>query len=96
LLDTLTFRWRELTLRKDPECPVCGANPSITELIDYDAFCGVGSEPENKTVEIGAKELEQEIGAEANLLVVDVREPHEWEIGHIDGSVLIPLGQRPS
>ncbi len=96
LLDTLTFEWRELTLRKDPDCPACGANPSITKLIDYDAFCGVGSEPETKTVEIGAKELEQEIGTQSNLLVVDVREPHELEIGHIDGSVLIPLGQLPS
>lgn len=91
LLDTLTFRWRELTLRKDPECPACGRNPTITQLIDYDAFCGVGSDPEPKPVEIEAKDLQREIETQANLLVVDVREPHEWEIGHIEGSILVPL-----
>ncbi len=96
LLDTLIFRWQELTLRKDPECPACGTHPSITELIDYDAFCGIGTEPVSKAVEISATELQQEIGTQSELLVIDVREPHEWEIGHIDGSILVPLGQLPS
>ncbi len=96
LFDALKLRFRELELRKDPSCPICGANRSIHELIDYEAFCGIGSEPVYSGPEITAEELSREMGEKGdNLVLVDVREPHEWEIVHIDGARLIPLGQLP-
>jgi sulfur-carrier protein adenylyltransferase/sulfurtransferase len=96
LFDALKLRFRELQLRKDPACPVCGENPSIHELIDYEAFCGIGAEPSYAGPEITAEELYQEIKEKgSDLVVIDVREPHEWEIAHIEGAQLIPLGQLP-
>ena len=97
LLDTLTFHIRELKLRKDPGCPVCGDRPTITELIDYEAFCGVdaGTDRLEGGPEITAAELAGEMRADPDLLLIDVREPHEWEIGHITGARLIPLGELP-
>ena len=96
LFDALKLRFRELELRKDPSCPICGDNRSIHELIDYEAFCGIGSEPVYTGPEITAEELNREMREKGDrLVVVDVREPHEWEIVHIDGARLIPLGQLP-
>ena len=96
LFDALKLRFRELQLRKDPTCPICGPNPSIRELIDYEAFCGIGAEPAYEGPEISAEELQREMGAKSSSLVlIDVREPHEWEIAHIEGARLIPLGQLP-
>lgn len=96
LFDALKLRFRELQLRKDPACPVCGENPSIHELIDYEAFCGIGAEPSYAGPEITAEELYQEMKEKGSeLVVIDVREPHEWEIAHIEGAQLIPLGQLP-
>ncbi|MDQ3139040.1 MAG: molybdopterin-synthase adenylyltransferase MoeB [Gemmatimonadota bacterium] len=96
LFDALKLRFRELKLRKDPNCPVCGTNPSIRELIDYQAFCGIGAEPDYSGVEISVEEFERERDAKSEeLVLVDVREPHEWEIAHIDGARLIPLSQLP-
>jgi molybdopterin/thiamine biosynthesis adenylyltransferase/rhodanese-related sulfurtransferase/molybdopterin converting factor small subunit len=96
LFDALKLRFRELQLRKDPACPVCGKNPSIHELIDYEAFCGIGAEPSYSGPEITAEELRQELEEKGSgLVLIDVREPHEWEIAHIDGARLIPLGQLP-
>lgn len=96
LFDALKLRFRELQLRKDPACPICGSNPSIRELIDYEAFCGIGAEPPYEGPEISAEELRREMTDKgSNLVLIDVREPHEWEIAHIDGARLIPLGQLP-
>src|SRR3954468_312466 len=96
LFDALKLRFRELQLRKDPACPICGANPSIHQLLDYEAFCGMGSEPSYTGREITAEELRRELDQKGNgLVLIDVREPHEWEIAHIEGARLIPLGQLP-
>jgi adenylyltransferase/sulfurtransferase len=96
LFDALKLRFRELELRKDPACPICGTNPSIHELIDYEAFCGIGAEPAYNGPEITAEELQQEMREKAgDLVLIDVREPHEWDIVHIEGARLIPLGQLP-
>ena len=96
LFDALKLRFRELKLRKDPSCPICGDQPTITELIDYEAFCGIGAAPAYQGPEILVEELKQEWDTKGeDLVVVDVREPHEWEIAHIDGAQLIPLGQLP-
>jgi molybdopterin/thiamine biosynthesis adenylyltransferase/rhodanese-related sulfurtransferase len=93
LIDALTLKTRELQLRKDPECPVCGPNPSITTLIDYEAFCGIGA-PE-RGAEVTPLELHTEIATGALPLLLDVREPHEWQIAHLEGARLIPLRELP-
>jgi len=95
LFDALKLEFRELKLEKDPDCPVCGAHPTVTELIDYQAFCGIGAEPSYDGAEITAHDLRDEWQGNPDLLVVDVREPHEYEIAHIDGAVPIPLGELP-
>ena len=96
LFDALKLRFRELQLRKDPACPICGTNPSIRELIDYEAFCGIGAEPAYEGPEISAEQLRREMADKgSSLVLIDVREPHEWEIAHIEGARLIPLGQLP-
>jgi len=96
LFDALKLRFRELQLRKDPACPICGDNPSIHELIDYEAFCGIGAEPAYVGSEITAEALRLEMNQKGDSLVlIDVREPHEWDIAHIEGARLIPLGQLP-
>jgi sulfur-carrier protein adenylyltransferase/sulfurtransferase len=96
LFDALKLRFRELKLRKDPDCPICGKNPTIHELIDYEAFCGIGAEPDYAGPEINVEELQREREAKGDeLVLIDVREPHEWEIAHIEGARLIPLGQLP-
>jgi adenylyltransferase/sulfurtransferase len=96
LFDALKLRFRELQLRKDPSCPVCGEQPTIRELIDYEAFCGIGAEPAYDGPEVTAEELSREMQQKGpELVLIDVREPHEWEIAHIEGARLIPLGQLP-
>jgi molybdopterin/thiamine biosynthesis adenylyltransferase/rhodanese-related sulfurtransferase len=96
LFDALRLKFRELKLRKDPNCPICGEHPTIHELIDYQAFCGIGAEPDYHGVEISVAELQRERAAKGDdLVLVDVREPHEWEIAHIEGARLIPLSQLP-
>lgn len=96
LFDALKLRFRELELRKDPACPICGTNPSIRELIDYEAFCGIGAEPAYSGPEITAEQLRREMSEKAGeVVLIDVREPHEWDIVHIEGARLIPLGQLP-
>ena len=95
LFDALRMRFRELALRKDPACPLCGPDATIRELIDYEAFCGIGSTapPEGATVEPVA--LAAELRQPGAPLLLDVREPHEWEIARIEGARLLPLGQLP-
>jgi sulfur-carrier protein adenylyltransferase/sulfurtransferase len=96
LFDALKLRFRELKLRKDPACPLCGEQPTIRELIDYEAFCGIGAEPAYAGPEITAEELSREMQEKgSDLILIDVREPHEWDIAHIEGARLIPLGELP-
>jgi adenylyltransferase/sulfurtransferase len=95
LFDALKLQFRELKLEKDPDCPVCGSHPTITAPIDYEAFCGIGAEPTYDGVEISARDLKDEWSQNPDLVVIDVREPHEYEITHIDGARLIPLGELP-
>lgn len=97
LFDGRRMQFRELALQKDPDCPVCAAHPTVTELIDYEAFCGVGAgSPESRGgVEISARDLQHERACKPNLLLIDVREPLEAEIAHIEGARLIPLRELP-
>ena len=95
LFDALRLQFRELKLEKDPDCPVCGSHPTITAPIDYEAFCGIGAEPSYDGVEVSARDLKDEWSRNPDLVVIDVREPHEYEITHIDGARLIPLGELP-
>jgi adenylyltransferase/sulfurtransferase len=95
LFDALRLRFRELKLRKDPDCPICGPQRRIHELIDYAAFCGIGAEAAPTGPEVTVAQLRQELDAGRPLVILDVREPHEWEIVHLEGARLIPLGQLP-
>jgi len=97
LFDALQMRFRELRLRKNPDCPVCGKNPTVTKLIDYQEFCGIRGEEAASTVsvpEITPKELKARLDRGDDLYILDVREPHEYQICHLNGH-LIPLGQLP-
>ena len=97
LFDALGMKFREMKLRKDKDCPICGENPTITELIDYEQFCGIPSaaeeEADNAKWEISAEEVKQKLDGPDNFTLVDVREPSEYDICRIDGSILIPLGK---
>jgi sulfur-carrier protein adenylyltransferase/sulfurtransferase len=100
IYDALKMKFRELKLRKDPDCPVCGTHPTVTKLIDYDQFCGVApAAPEpvavNHATEITAVELKQRLDRGDKLKIVDVREPNEYQTNRIPGSQLIPLGDVP-
>jgi adenylyltransferase/sulfurtransferase len=98
LFDALGMRFRELKLRKNPECPVCGAHPTLTKLIDYAEFCGIRGEeapaPETNVPEIGPRELKARLDRGDDLIILDVREPHEYQICNLGGR-LIPLGDLP-
>jgi molybdopterin/thiamine biosynthesis adenylyltransferase/rhodanese-related sulfurtransferase/molybdopterin converting factor small subunit len=95
LFDALKLQFRELKLAKDPDCPACGRHPTVTELIDYEAFCGIGAEPAYEGAEITAQELRDEWRRNPDLLVIDVRDPHEFAIVHIDGARFMPLSELP-
>ncbi len=100
IYDALKMRFRELKVPKDPDCPVCGPNPTVTRLIDYEQFCGIHpAAPEstvvNNATEITAVEFKQRLDRGDHLTIVDVREPNEYQINRIPGSVLIPLGDVP-
>ena len=100
IYDALRMRFRELKLRKDPDCPVCGTHPTVTKLIDYEQFCGVvPAAPQpvivSNATEISPVELKQRLDRGDPLKIVDVREPNEYQINRIAGSVLIPLGDVP-
>jgi sulfur-carrier protein adenylyltransferase/sulfurtransferase len=97
LVDALGMKFRELKLRKNPDCPVCGPNRTITELIDYQEFCGIrGEEAPVMTgiPEIQPEELKRRLDAGEDIFVLDVREPHEYQICNLNGH-LIPLGDLP-
>jgi sulfur-carrier protein adenylyltransferase/sulfurtransferase len=95
LYDAWGMRFRELKLRRDPACPVCGDHPTIKQLIDYEEFCGVSaaSTAAPSVPETTVEELKARIDAKAPIYLLDVREPHEYQIARIPGSTLIPLGQ---
>ena len=97
LIDALSMRFRELKLRKNPDCPACGTHPTVTELIDYNQFCGIRGEeaaaPTSMT-DISVEELKKRLDRGDDLFVLDVREPHEYQISNI-GGYLIPLNDLP-
>jgi len=104
LYDALNMKFRELKLRKNPECPVCGEHPTVTKLIDYHQFCGVpqpsaapapAQETKVNEGEISVTELKEKMDRGDNFVLIDVREPHEYRICSIRGSKLIPLGEFP-
>ena len=103
--DALRMRFRELKLRKDPDCPVCGDDPTVTELIDYEQFCGITPAPPAPEPAAGAdaaggdatvEQLKARLDSADGVFVLDVREPQEYQICSIPGSTLIPLGDLPS
>jgi adenylyltransferase/sulfurtransferase len=99
IYDALEMTYRSVKVRKDPECALCGKNPTITGLIDYEAFCGTVSDEATEAAAgstITATELKAMQDAGQDFLLVDVREPAEWEIIRIPGAVLIPKGDLPS
>ena len=91
-LDALRMEFREFRLRKDPECPVCGATPTIRELSDYEGFCGVTRE-ERPIPEVQAAELQAALERGEELLLLDVRQPEEFARARIEGALLVPLGE---
>ncbi|HEU5335320.1 MAG TPA: molybdopterin-synthase adenylyltransferase MoeB [Terriglobales bacterium] len=97
LVDALGMRFRELKLRKNPECPACGKHPTVTKLIDYNEFCGIRGEEKPVTSnvpEIQPEELKAKLDAGEDIFILDVREPHEYQICNLQG-YLIPLGELP-
>jgi len=99
LFDALGMKFRELKLRKNPDCPICGVHPRIKELIDYEQFCGIRGEeyepPAAGVPEITAREVKALMDEKKPFALIDVREPHEYQICRIPGSKLIPLGEVP-
>jgi len=99
LFNALDMKFRELKLRRDPECPLCGGHPTITELIDYEMFCGITPEtaaPQANPDEVTVQELKRALeDAKLGIKVIDVREPDEYEIAHINGVPLFPLSTLP-
>ncbi len=100
LVDALKLRFRELKLRKNPDCPVCGTHPTVTKLIDYEQFCGIRPETKeeqaikNGIPQLSVKDLKRRMDAGENLFILDVREPFEYQIANIGGK-LIPQGEVP-
>jgi adenylyltransferase/sulfurtransferase len=102
IYDALNMKFRELKLRKDPDCPVCGTHPTVTKLIDYDQFCGIAPAAQDHSAgatvsasEITPVELKKKLDAGETPFILDVREPNEYQINKIPGSTLIPLGELP-
>ena len=98
LIDALNMKFRELKLRKNRDCPVCGTHPTVTKLIDYDEFCGIRGEEKsvaNAPTDMQVEELKRRLDAGDDIFVLDVREPHEYQICNIGGH-LIPLNDLPS
>lgn len=100
LVDALNMRFRQLKLRKNPDCPVCGAHPTLTSLIDYQQFCGIESTSEKQSAvkngipQLRARDLKKRIDAGDDLFILDVREPFEYQIANIGGT-LIPQNDVP-
>ena len=98
LYDALAMRFRELKLRRNPDCPVCGDHPTVTELIDYEQFCGLTPQPESVStaVEITPREVAAWLQSDNPPFILDVREPNEWAIGHLPGAVRISINELPA
>src|SRR5690348_7887357 len=99
LVDALNMRFRELKLRRNPECPVCGDHPTVTKLIDYQQFCGIKPPAAQAPISgevIDPVQVKEKLDRGDKFTLIDVREPHEFQICRIPGSTLIPLGQLPS
>jgi molybdopterin/thiamine biosynthesis adenylyltransferase/rhodanese-related sulfurtransferase len=99
LFNALDMKFRELKLRRDPACPVCGENPTITELIDYEQFCGVSPQPESDSNpdEVTVQDMKRALdNPTLGIKVIDVREPDEYEIARINGVPLLPLSELPN
>jgi len=96
LFDAMEMRFREVKLRKEESCPLCGENSSIRELIDYEQFCGVSASVEEDLtpdeVPLGAREFAEQL-QQSQMFLLDVRESHEWDICHIEGAALIPSSE---
>ena len=90
------MEFSEFRLKKDPKCPVCGENPSVTELIDYAGFCGEPAVAETAVAEVSAAAVKAMLERGDDFLLLDVREPDESETARIEGSKLVPLGERES
>jgi molybdopterin/thiamine biosynthesis adenylyltransferase/rhodanese-related sulfurtransferase len=98
LYDALAMRFRELKLRRNPECPVCGDHPTISKLIDYQEFCGIPNQVHEETPmngDIDPVEVKSKIDRGDHFVLIDVREPHEYQICNIPQAKLIPLGDLP-
>jgi len=102
IYDALRMRFRELKLRKDADCPVCGTHPTVKKLIDYEQFCGVAphqvaaaAAPVTNADALTSRELKAELDRGDDVVIVDVREPQEYQINRLPGSILIPLGDLP-
>jgi molybdopterin/thiamine biosynthesis adenylyltransferase/rhodanese-related sulfurtransferase len=99
IYDALELSFKDIRVRKDPECPVCGKNPTVTELIDYEEFCGLVSD-EAQAAAAGSTltplELKELLDNGRPIELIDVREPAEWQINRIPTAKLIPLGELPS
>jgi adenylyltransferase/sulfurtransferase len=99
LFNALDLKFRELKLRRDPQCPLCGEHPTIKELIDYEQFCGITpeAEPAANPDEVTVQDMKQALAHPAlGIKVVDVREPDEYEIAHVNGVPLLPLSELPN
>ncbi len=100
-IDVMEMKIRELKLRKDPDCPICGEHPIIKELIDYQEFCGIGRGEEvqgfaeDDSLEISVEDFNDLRTKNGKIVVLDVREPHEYQICNLEGAKLIPLGELP-
>ena len=99
LFNALDMKFRELKLRRDPQCPVCGDKPTITELIDYEMFCGIQPQPavpDANPDEVTVQEMKCALDDKSlGIKVLDVRDPDEYQIAHIDGVPQIPLDTLP-
>lgn len=99
LFEALDMKFRELKLRRDPQCPLCGENPTITKLVDYDQFCGIPAEPVSSSAnpdEVSVQEMKRALEDKSlNIRVIDVRDPDEYQIAHVAGVPQIPLGSLP-
>jgi sulfur-carrier protein adenylyltransferase/sulfurtransferase len=99
LFNALDMKFKELKLRRDPECPLCGDKPTIKELIDYEQFCGIPAEPVNPAVnpdEVTVRDMKKALDdPKLGIKIIDVREPDEYQIAHIDGVPLFPLSTLP-
>jgi len=95
MFDALKMRFREIKLARDPDCPICGTNPTIHELFDYDEYCTSSTPAQKRPTDVTVRELKELMDAGRAPAILDVREPFEAELCSIPGATLIPLGELP-